>query len=414
MRGGLVALAALAVLAVAGCGRSAEEQDVTRIDAIFDNASFVTAGQEVRVAGAPVGSVRSVELTPDRTARISMRIESRFAPFRADADCTILPQSLIGEKFVECDPGSPDAPVLEAAGGPAPTVPLSGTSSPIDLDLVLATFGEPRSVRFQLLANELGAGLAARGGDLSDALRRAHPTLRYTERAMAAVGRDEAALRRVVDGTDAVLGALDRRREDLGGVLDETADVLDVTSDGRRELASAIRRLPPTLAELRPALRSLQALTRDARPTVDGLRVAAPPLRGLATQLGPLADDARPALADLSRTARRGSAVLRRNARQVTRLRGTSRRLAPVIAQAADLSRSLADNGAPSLLSRFVFATTMATARFDGTSHILPAHVLFNHCIASAKTPAKGCSARFADDPALRGAGGAAGGGSGR
>ena len=28
-----------------------------------------------------------------------------FAPFRADAQCTVRPQSLIGEKFVECEPG---------------------------------------------------------------------------------------------------------------------------------------------------------------------------------------------------------------------------------------------------------------------------------------------------------------------
>jgi len=389
--------ALLAVVALAGCGRAEDETGV-RIDAIFDNASFVTSGQEVRVAGAPVGEITAVRLTDDRRARISMRIEERFTPFRADADCTILPQSLIGEKFVECDPGTPGSAPLARGSGDAPTVPLSGTSSPVDLDLVLATFGEPRSTRFQLLATELGAGVAARGEDLSDALRRAHPTLKYTEQAMRAIGGDEAALRRVIDATDDVLGELDRRKDALGGAFDGAADVLAVTAEQRRALGEAVRRLPPTLASLRPALSSLQALTRDARPTVSSLRVAAPPLRTLARQLGPLADDARPALSDLARTAQRGSTVLRGTRRQLGRLRVSSTALAPVVGQAADLSRSLADNGAPSLLSQFVFSTAMATARFDGVSHILPAHVVLNHCIAAAKTPAPGCSARFADD----------------
>ncbi|MDO9410013.1 MlaD family protein [Patulibacter sp.] len=392
-----MAVAAVAALALAGCGRG-EDASGVRIDALFDNASFVTSGQEVRVAGAPAGEVTAVTLTGDRRARISMRVEPRFAPFRADADCTILPQSLIGEKFVECDPGTPASPPLARGGGAAPTVPLSGTSSPVDLDLVLATFGEPRSTRFQLLVNELGAGLAARGDDLSDALRRAHPTLKYTKQAADALAGDEAALRRVIDATDAVLGELDRRRGRLSSTFERAADVLEVTADRRRALAEAVRRLPPSLASLRPALRALQALTRDARPTVEALRVAAPPVRTLARQLGPLADDARPALSDLARTARSGTRVLRGTARQLTRLRTTSSALAPVVLRAADLSRSLADNGAPSLLARFVLATTMATARFDGVSHILPAHVLLNHCIAAAKTPAPGCSARFADD----------------
>jgi len=93
---------ALAASAFGGSGGSGY-----RVDALFDNASNLIPGQDVKIAGAKVGSVVGVRLTHDRRARVQMQVDGRFAPFRSDADCTIQPQSLIGEKFVQCTPGTP-------------------------------------------------------------------------------------------------------------------------------------------------------------------------------------------------------------------------------------------------------------------------------------------------------------------
>ena len=135
-----------------------------RVDAIFDNADFLISGQDVKIAGARVGTIEQVKLTRDHKARVEMRIDPGFAPFRSDADCTIRPQSLIGEKFVECDPGTPSQPPLARHGGDAPTVPLANTHSPVDLDLVFAALRLPYRQRLSLLVNELGTGLAGRPG----------------------------------------------------------------------------------------------------------------------------------------------------------------------------------------------------------------------------------------------------------
>src|SRR4051812_42913515 len=115
-----------------------------RVDAIFDNADFLVSGQDVKIAGAVVGQVTGVHLTRDRRARIEMEIEDGFAPFRSDASCTIRPQSLIGEKFVQCEPGSPNGRPLRATHGEgAPQVPLARNHTPVDLDLVFATLRLP-------------------------------------------------------------------------------------------------------------------------------------------------------------------------------------------------------------------------------------------------------------------------------
>jgi virulence factor Mce-like protein len=384
-----------------GCGGDGSDGAAgqTRVDALFDNASFVNEGQEVRIAGARVGTVQGVELTSDRRARVKMSIDSAFAPFRSDAACSILPQSLIGEKFVECDGGTNGASVLTAKGDEVPTVPLKNNSSPVDLDLVVAMLGEPTNVRLQLLFNELGITTASRGADISAAIRRANPALRAIRDTLDVVSRDRAALGRVAEAADTVAAELDRRKDDLAGVFDSGAEVLKATSDERVALDRVLATLPSSLAALRPALAELQSLSRDGTPTVRALGAAAPSLRTLAGNVKPLSDSARPTLRTLASAARTGIPVIKRTAPQMARLRRTTAALVPNVPLAADLGTSLVDNAFPeNFFGRFFYNAALATSRFDDESHILPAHLNLGPCMTPATAVQSGCSARFADD----------------
>ena len=121
----IAALLATATLAVFGQAASGDG-DEYEVRAIFDNGGFLVPGEEVRVAGATVGSVSSVDVTlPDEAvhrdgtpdpgkAVVVMKIdETGFQDFRQDADCLIRPQSLLGEKYVDCQPTMPRAPGSE-------------------------------------------------------------------------------------------------------------------------------------------------------------------------------------------------------------------------------------------------------------------------------------------------------------
>ena len=73
--------------------------------AIFDNAGFVIPGEDVKVAGVKVGKIDSMDITRDFKAVVVLDIQDRgYQDFRTDARCQVRPQSLIGEKFVECTP----------------------------------------------------------------------------------------------------------------------------------------------------------------------------------------------------------------------------------------------------------------------------------------------------------------------
>ena len=93
----------LPALVVFGMGAGEDEGAGYEVRAIFDNAAYIVKGEDVKVAGAVVGQVKSLDVTDDKKAAIVLEInEAGFAPFREGASCTVRPQSLIGEKFVEC------------------------------------------------------------------------------------------------------------------------------------------------------------------------------------------------------------------------------------------------------------------------------------------------------------------------
>jgi len=367
-----------------------------RVDAIFDNASFLIPGQDVKIAGARAGTVVDVKLTPQHKARIEMRVGKAFAPFRSDADCTIQPQSLIGEKFIQCTPGTPQGSPLRATDGEAPTVPLANTHSPVDIDLVNATFRAPTNERLALLLDELGAGFAARGDDLNAAIRRANPALQETRRVLGILSSDRARLRSLIGASDHVIGQLARHRGAVKGFLRHGAAVAKVTAQRSAKLEASARELPALLAEAQPALSNLRTLAEQGTPILRDAWTAAPQLRRLAHQAGPLADAARPALTRLGRAAKAGQPALAAAAPVVRQLNAFARAALPAGVSVNDLVQSLRQRGVVEGLQTFTYFAALATSRFDKYSHTLPAHLLGSTCSQYATATVPGCSANFA------------------
>ena len=169
----IVAAAALLVV----LGASAQGSSTARFDVIFDDARGLISGQLVKVAGAKAGAIDDVVVTPDFKARIEATIDSRFMPLHQDATCTIRPEGLIAENYVDCDPGTMNSPPLQAQGGHPPTVPVTRTTEPVSLLDLFNIFNLPTRQRFMAIVDELGIGTAGRGDDFNYILQRANPAL---------------------------------------------------------------------------------------------------------------------------------------------------------------------------------------------------------------------------------------------
>ena len=128
-----------------------------------------------------------------------------FQDFRTDASCTIRPQALIGEKFVDCLPtqprveGTPLPPPLQKIpsgheGAGQNLLPVTNTHSPVDPDLLNDITRLPERQRLTIILNELGAGLAGRGSDLNVVIRRANPALQELDKVPAKPATRSAAV----------------------------------------------------------------------------------------------------------------------------------------------------------------------------------------------------------------------------
>jgi len=389
----VLVIGVVAAIATLGAGGS---EPTHRVDAVFDSTANLIPGQDVKIAGARVGQVSDIQLTKERKARVEMDIEEGFAPFRADAECTIRPQSLIGEKFVQCHPGTPDQPPLAEGDGGAPTVPLENTHSPVDLDLVFAALREPYAERLAIILNELGTGVAGRAEDIDAAVRRANPALQEINDVLRILDRDRAALGRLVDQSDRVIAELARRRGSVTSFIERSDRVAREVAGRRAELGEVIERLPPLLDELEPTADRLAALASDATPTLRDLRRAAPGAEALLADFDPVADAARPALERLAETSEVGRRAVRSATPVAARLKPVAAILVPITELAADLNESVQENGAVEGLQLYTFYGAGAQARFDQFSHILPSYQLASLCQQYARQPVDGCSARFA------------------
>src|SRR4051812_46917830 len=113
----LALIAAVVIVTLGGAvfalGASSPHASGTyKVTAIFDDAAFAVPGEDVRIAGAPVGAIDSLSVcvphdqpcpvgTGNKAAVVLEIDKSAFTPFHTNAHCTIRPQSLIGEKYVD-------------------------------------------------------------------------------------------------------------------------------------------------------------------------------------------------------------------------------------------------------------------------------------------------------------------------
>jgi phospholipid/cholesterol/gamma-HCH transport system substrate-binding protein len=389
-----VVLTALLLSAIGG------DDDGYRVRAIFDNVAAAVEGEDVKVAGAKVGVIEALDVTEDNKAAATLKIDDdRFAPFRANARCTIRPQSLIGEKFVECDPGtvgSPELREIERGDGEGEhLLPLERTSSPVDLDLVNNIMRLPYRERFAILISELGAGLAGRGEDLNELIRRANPALRQTDRVLAILARQNRVLADLARDSDASLGPLAREKEHVSGFIRAANATGQATAERSDDIEAGIARLPGFLRELRPLMADLQGFADQGTPVARDLRVAGPDVSRLIEQMGPFSSAATPAVVSLGEATRTGRPALLRTRPLIRDLASFASEAKPVSTNLDKLTASFDETGGIERVADYLFFQVLAINGFDAIGHYLRAGLIVNLCSLYAVKPATGCNSNF-------------------
>src|ERR1700730_10897158 len=89
-------------------GRGAPLRKVT---AIFDSVAGLDNKSAVRVAGVRVGKVSNIKLRPDGKAEGKLDVDPDLV-LHPGASAHVANLGLLGEKYIELDPGPSNAPVI--------------------------------------------------------------------------------------------------------------------------------------------------------------------------------------------------------------------------------------------------------------------------------------------------------------
>lgn len=369
------------------------------LNATFSNAANISKNSPVRIAGIDVGRVISTERDGNATT-VTFTVEGKGRPIHDDASAAIRPRIFLeGNFFIDLDPGSPSA----AEMGSGDTIPVSHTSTAVQLDEIFIALQSPVRADFSRALEAFGAALnrpptAAQdatqlpevqgktgAGGLNGALLYGGPAGRYgAQVADALTGTEPGDLARLVAGTGRTFGALVHSESDLEQLIVNFDVFTGALAAQSRNLAATFQRFAPALDTARTSLVNLNRTLPPLRAYAIELRPAVAELPGLIDAAEPWLAQARPLLSGreaggvvkmlreatpgLAGAAQAGKAIALPQLNRISLC--TSRVLSPTFNQTIEDRFS---TGGPNYREFLYWLTAFAgqSQNFDGNGHYL-------------------------------------------
>ena len=367
----------------------------------FQNAFGLVTGADFKVAGVPAGTIKAISLDQKSLdAVVTIQVSrSGFGQFHHDASCASRPESLIGEYFVDCNPGS-TGPVLKAGA----TIPVSHTQSTIPADLLQDVMRLPYRQRFSLIVNELGAAAAARSGDIQAALHRAVPALDETDNLLNLLANDHQTLQALTRDSNSVITALANNSANVNKFIDMAGKTASDTATQQGNLRTSLHRLPGLLEQLKPAMAQLGTTVTTNEPVLQNLNQASSQIDRFLTDLPAFSRSAKPAIKSLGQASVTGKAAVTAAAPTVKDLNAFAKptpelagNLAVVLHDLDDPTRAVEPDprspggkgfsGLQALLG-YVFNQALAINTFGPQGHLLAVDAFFSPMCSNYATPA--------------------------
>jgi phospholipid/cholesterol/gamma-HCH transport system substrate-binding protein len=278
------ALALVVALVAGGCSFGGSKPAASRtITAQFSRAIQIFPGNSVRVLGVTIGRVTDVR-NVDGAAEVVIRIDDPDIKLPADVKATLVPISLLGERYVQLLPAYDGGPVFDGD-----EIPLSRTSVPAEQDELLRG-----------LQDYFGALDPEKVADF------------VTNAATILEGNGES-LNRLIDKGSNVFVNLANKRDSLAGLitqLDQLVTTLSTRQEGIARVIHSYNKVGRSINENRVALEG----------TIQGLSLASAELASLLMEhRDPLGEDIR-ILARTFRTLSRNADRFARTGKWAVRL----------------------------------------------------------------------------------------------
>ncbi len=228
----------------------------------FTDASRLKAGEDVRIAGVQVGSVKSVKLKSDNTVDVKFTLNDRYQLYTSSR-AVIRYQNLVGDRYMEITSGPGELRKLPAGG----TVALANTQPALDLDALLGGLRPVVKGLDGKKVNEITAAmieaLQGQGGALSDLLSN-------TGSFSQTLAERDQLIGDTITNLNTVLGTVDAKGAQFNTSIDQLQQLITGLVKGRDPIAGAIGPLASAENDLTEMLqksrRPVQGVIENARP----------------------------------------------------------------------------------------------------------------------------------------------------
>jgi phospholipid/cholesterol/gamma-HCH transport system substrate-binding protein len=269
IRNALILIALLVVGTYLAITKSVPFTPEYELKAVFENAANIRKDSPVRIAGVNVGEVVSTRSVGDVT-EVTFTVDDAGQPIHEDAQVEIRPRIFLeGNFFLDVKSGSPSAPEIPDGG----TIPITQTSTAVQLDQILTTLQAPDRENLQKLLSGYGTALNRRPTAAED--RTQDPDVQGETAAEsindsfaygATAARDAAIVNDALLGTQPrdlsnliaaqadLFGALSGHEEELQGLVTNFNTTIRAFAAESDDLARSVKLLAPTLERAKPAL----------------------------------------------------------------------------------------------------------------------------------------------------------------
>src|SRR5215212_5321213 len=216
----------------------------------FDDVAGLDEKSAVRIAGVRKGKVTDIHVLPNGKAEVTLEVDDDV-PLHANATARVANLGLLGEKYIELDPGTQTTPVIQQQG----TVTLRGTA--------------PAS--FDDVTNQVAA--------IADDVKAITESLRHVVSGPTGQQRLEDIVENVRGITSDVRALIQANRSNVDATLTNAREITASLKVEIPKLAASIDRVANQLGgtvgenrqDVRVIVENLRGLSRDLQTTTDNL-----------------------------------------------------------------------------------------------------------------------------------------------
>lgn len=290
-------------------------KDGNRYYVTLNSAAGLVKDNAVKVAGVKVGSIESIEANGDE-AYLTLLVDYDVE-LHDDAVALVRAKSLLGEKYLQVEPGNPEAPLLTAGSE------IANIRSTFEVDEVLNALepilgGEDSigAALKPLLARIDGLVAKAAGEDGGEPIATREELGKMVDDISSTItsvseiaDQNKDGIHELITNTNAILG--DPRVDRIIGNLDR------ITTTTANRLPGLLAKADRTLGRADSALAKVEAVTAEFTPermdklgqVIDDVAVVSNNFKNISEDLKDIGKDMGPMVSNLSTLAKRAASI---------------------------------------------------------------------------------------------------------